>query len=310
MRAANRVTRLVAMSLFVASGAGVRSQPVRLATEDKRIPGAGPVAIAMDGGPLAHILQADGTVLTLDTRNGQVTVDPFRVPAGFQALDLGYAVASRGPWRCFTLLRRTSEEASFLLQVFEDGKQVWTWFPARGVYVGVAIDGNAGYAYAVNSSDNVVYRTTIGDQSAPVQSVARVADAERLGALTLDTSGQRLIAGDVSDGRIYIVPLTDTRNVRTLDIKGVDDVRALAWHAPTRRVLIADSGGETLWVVDPDGVSRPRPLKDKRFREPAGLTVAPDASVWLVDERARSAFQISRDLGAVQRTVSFIARDE
>jgi sugar lactone lactonase YvrE len=257
---------------------------------------------------VAHVLRTDGTLAGFDTASGALVGDVYRVPSGFQALDLAVGPAGRGVVRCLTLLRRTSAPASFLLQIFEGGREVWTWLPSRGVYVGVAVDEKGEYAYVTNSTDKTIYRVTIGREKAPVETIVRLDDAERLGALALDPKGHRLIAADVDSDRIFLVAIGGPQASRVLKTQVTGDIRGLAWDPFAQRILLADSGRESLWAVDPARPgATPRRLTDKRFRDPSGVAVAADRTVWLVDEGAGSAFQVAPDLSAVRRAIELNA---
>lgn len=279
----------------VAGGAIVATAAV-LASAQAPTPGSGPVAISIGRAPSALVLQADGRVVAFDTATRTVGSQVFRTPDGYQAPDLAAAAHDGGVILCLTLNRRTADDyASFVLQVLPDRRELWTWMPSRGVYVGVAVDSAAGYAYATNSTANEVLRIRLGRKEEPVL-VARINDAERIGPIAVDPAGRRLFVAEIDAGRVYVVPIESRRAVRSairsLPLTEVDEARAVSWSPTAGRLFIADSGRESIWILDPErpgGVTR---LKDKRLHAPAGLTVAPDGTVWVVDERARAAFDI------------------
>ena len=79
----------------------------------------------------------------------------------------------------------------------------------------------------------------------------------------------------------------------------------MSWDGQRKRLFIADSGHETILVVDPDARTPKveRVVSDKRLRDPAGLAVAPDGTVWVADEAGRSLFQVSAESRSITRAL-------
>lgn len=286
------VCALVASQPF-GGAAGQTSVDVRAST--------GPVAIATRPEAPALVLQGDGTIVAFD--GASVGARVYRVPSRFFVADLATVPAAQGGSIVLTLNARNDKSlTSWVLQVRPDRQEDWTWMPKRGIYIGLAVDAGRGHIYAANSSDNVIYRLVAG-KGRPVE-VARVDDAERIGALALDARGQRLFVADMTAGRVYVVPLDGHGKRSRIDVPNSEEIRALAWSAKTARLYVADAGQEAVFVVDPEGRAAPVAIRDKRFREPAGLA-ASDDGVWLVDEGARAAFQIVEATLAVGRVVTW-----
>lgn len=283
----------LAMSLPFGGVAGQTSVDVRAST--------GPVAIATRPGAPALVLQGDGTIVSFDGTSVGARV--YRVPSRFFVADLATVPAAQGGSIVLTLNARNDKSlSSWVLQVRPDRQEEWTWMPKRGIYIGLAVDAGRGHIYAANSSDNVIYRLEAG-KGRPVE-VARVDDAERIGALALDARGQRLFVADMTAGRVHVVPLDGHGKRARIDVPNSEEIRALAWNAKTARLYVADAGQEAVFVVDPEGRAAPVAVRDKRFREPAGLA-ASDDGVWLVDEGAKAAFQVVETMLAVGRAVTW-----
>jgi len=174
---------------------------------------------------------------------------------------------------------------------------------APGVYIGVAVNPAEGQIYVSNSTTNEVYSVPVGVEKAQMVRIAAPASAVRLGALAIDPAARRLFVADTSAPVIFAIDLASGAT-RRLNIPS-GDVRALAWGEAARRLYVADSGRETVWQVDPNAsanVAR-RLVQDARIRVPAGLTVAPDRSVWVADEAAHALFQVSAESGTITRVV-------
>jgi DNA-binding beta-propeller fold protein YncE len=256
---------------------------------------SGPIAISMLTNAEAIVLDADGRVTALDVVEGVVGAETYRVPPAFEALDAAAAMSPNGPVMSFTVNRRGSDSSSFVLQVMRDKREVWLSLPMKGLYVGIAMDPVSGVAYVTNASLNAVYRVPLGSEKAVVTEVATLAQAQRAGALALDTVGRRLFVADMDKALLHIVSLDGTKGNRSIPLGKIEEVRAVAWSSRDRRVYLADAAQETVWSLEPDAAApqlQPT-FKDKRFKEPAGLTVAADGTLWMVDEGARSAFQLS-----------------
>lgn len=265
---------------------------------------AGPVAIGMRDTGQAAVLMSDGRVSSIDIASGKLGPDIYRVPGIFDAVDIAGGRTKAGPVICLTLNPHSSGGPSYILQVFGDKREVWAYLMAQGIYVGLAMDAEAGVAYATNSSNNVVYRVQIGQQKGGVREIATVAGAERIGAVAVDPAGRRLFVSDLGQPRVHVVPLQG-KDIRTIELQGSYDVRALAWSAADKRLYMADSGRETIWSVDPATSNVQPAMKDVRFKAPAGLAFAADGSLWMVDEGAITAFQLSTSTRKIVRAVSW-----
>jgi len=266
--------------------------------------GSGPVALSVLQDGEAVVLQADGQAYTLNMATGAIGPQIYRVPAGYQAVDIASGRVSGNLVTCFSLNPRSSKDGrSFVLQVTPDKREVWTWLRVRGVYVGLALEPARGVAYAANSTTNEVYAVTIGNQNVAPRRVAAIPSAVRLGAMAIAPATRRLYVADMGAPRLYTIELA-TGAVRTVDV-GVEETRALAWDGQRKRLFIADSGHETVLVVDPNARAPKveRVVSDKRLRDPAGVTVAPDGTLWVADEAGRSLFQVSAEARSITRTV-------
>jgi DNA-binding beta-propeller fold protein YncE len=307
LRWGTRLTAIGALAWVSAALAGVDAHQ----TSSMRAPiasayGSGPVALSVREGSEALVLQADGQAYSLNMSTGAIGAQVYRVPSGFQAVDAVAGLVRGRLVTCFSLNSRTAKESrSFILQVTADKRELWTWLRVPGVYVGLAIEPARGLVYVSNSSTNEIFAVTLGDQNARPQRVAIIPDAARLGALAIAPSTRRLYAADMGAPRVYTIEL-NTRAVRSVNV-GVEEARALAWDGKTKRLFIADSGHETVWVVDPNAPApkAERIISDKRLRDPAGLTIASDGTLWVADEATRALFQISPETKSITRAVKW-----
>ena len=269
--------------------AAVAALPLSLWARDP-----GPIAISMTTANAGVVLQSDGRLIAFDANSNDQGKVLFRVPNEYLAADVATGSFGKGAVTCLTLnAKSASKYASFVLQLLPDGKQVWAWMPDRGVYIGVAVDAAAGVAYATNSSNSGVYRVKLGQEKGAVVEIARIIEAERLGAVALDQAGQRLFIADQVMGRLFVLPLASKSGATAIPVPGAEEIRAVAWSPVAKRVFVADAAQEAVWSVDPARPDNPVRIRDKRLREPAGLTVTRDGHVWLVDEGAHSVFQLS-----------------
>jgi len=269
---------------------------------------AGPVALSLRQPSEAMVLQADGRVFTLNTARGAIGSQFYRIPAGYQAVDMSAGTGSAGPIVCFTLNKSSSKDyGSFVLQILPDRREIWNWLSTGGVYVGLALDAAAGQAYVGNSTTNAIYRVPIGSKDVRAQQIAIVGDAERIGAMAIDPAGGRLFVADMGADRVYVVSLAGQRKPRAIALYGIEEVRAITWDARTRRIYAADSAEETIWAIDPElSSSKPqRILTDRRVKDPSGLALADDGTLWVADEVARMLFQVSVGTRAILRTVAW-----
>ena len=107
----------------------------------------------------------------------------------------------------------------------------------------------------------------------------------------------------MSAPRLYTIEL-NTGEVKAV-AAAVEEARAIAWDGVSKRLFIADSGNEAILVIDPNARAPrlERVINEKGLRDPSGLTVAPDGTLWVADESARSIFQIAVDSRTIKRTV-------
>jgi len=307
-----KTPELAAGALVLATALGVVGLSLPTVTEarqgaamrERRIMGPAPIAISMRQGMEAVVLQADGAAYAVDLKTGEIGELIYRVPPAYQAADTAAGAMGGGVVTCFSLSARTSWEAgAFVLQVMPDRREVWTWMQSPGVYIGLAVNPADGQIYVSNSTTNEVFAVPVGEEKVRPNRIAAPAGAMRLGAMAIDPVARRLYVADTDAPVIYAIDLA-SRAVRRLTVP-VGDLRALAWGEAARRLYVADSGREAVWVVDPNApkAAADRFVQDPRIRVPAGITVAPDRSVWIADEAARALFQVSPDTRAVIRVV-------
>jgi DNA-binding beta-propeller fold protein YncE len=293
-------TALGVIGLSLPAGTEAR----QAATTRERRLGPAPIAITMRQRMEAVVLQADGAAYAVNLATGDIGELLYRVPPAYLAADVAAGAVDGKAVTCFSLSAKTSWEAgAFVLQLMPDRREVWTWMQSPGVYIGVAFNPADGLIYVSNSTTNEVFAVPVGAEKAPMDRVASPARAVRLGVMAIDPAGRRLYVADLGAPVIFAIDLA-SRAVRRLNVP-VGDVRAMAWGEAAHRLYVADSGREAVWVIDPNA---PKPatdrfVQDSRIRVPAGITVAPDRSVWIADEAAHALFQVSADSRTVVRVV-------
>ena len=262
----------------------------------------GPIAISMKSASEALVLQSDGRVLSMDTSTRSV-VEHYRVPLRYQPMDLAAVGYEGGPEFCMTINARGGVGGSFLLQIMPDKREVWTHLAAVGLFVGVAVDAQQRVAYVTKPFENAVFRVPLGEEKATPTEVATFPLADRIGPAALDDAGQRLFVADMDGSHVFVVTLA-TRAVRRVPLSKVSEIRGLAWNSASGLLYIADAGREAIWSIDVTRNNRQSQVfKDKRFGDPAGLAIAPDRTMWLVDEVARAAFQLALNERRILATV-------
>jgi streptogramin lyase len=298
-------TIIKAIGLFAAAACGAAGVVASAPQAQKALRVlAAPGAIAMSEGGQAAVLMSDGRITAIDTSAGRLGRDIYQVPDGFDALDIASGRTKQGPVMCFTVNPRSGRRSSYILQVFRDGREVWAYLSAPGVYVGITLDAENGVAYTTNGSNNVVYRVALGREKGSVTELATLSKAAQIGALSVDVEGRRLFVADLGLSVMHVVPL-DRAAPRSIRLPEIRDVRALAWNAPERRLYMADSAREVVWSLDPASGAVQPAFRDRRFKTPSGLAFAPDGSLWMVDEIAVAAFQLSTADRRVVRALSW-----
>jgi DNA-binding beta-propeller fold protein YncE len=260
-------------------------------------------AISMRGPGEGVVLQSDGRVLSFNEKGPSQSQQIYQVPSRYSAIDLAAGIWNQRSVLCLSLNgRKTSGLTGHLLQVFQGGQQVWVELPSSGVYVGVALDARAGVTYVGNSSNNIVYRVKLGQEKGAVTELTTLGKAQRIGAMALDSAGQRLFVSEMSSGELHVISLTNPRSAVRLDLPGIEEIRAIAWNPTSQRLYVADSGKEALWIVTPSQASATvQRFGSVSFNEPSGLTVGSDGTVWAVDARSPSAVQLAPDTGGLMR---------
>ena len=233
--------------------------------------------LGVQQGDEAVVLQADGQAYSLNMTTGVVGPRVYRVPAGFQAVDVVAGRVRGTVVTCFSLNPAVVERrpefrpAGHSPTSRKSGRRCA--FPASTS--GSRSKPARGVVYAANSTTNEVYAVTIGNQNVAPRRVASIPAAVRLGALAIAPAARRLYVADMGAARIYTIELA-TGAVRAVDV-GVEEIRAMSWDGQRKRLFIADSGHETILVVDPNARAPKveRVVSDKRLRDPAGVAVGP-----------------------------------
>ncbi|MGI9102222.1 MAG: SMP-30/gluconolactonase/LRE family protein [Terriglobales bacterium] len=190
-----------------------------------------------------------------------------------------------------------SEQAGqgLLMQYSLDGREQQKWSVFGRVLAGVAVDAKKGEVYLGDSSNAEILILNLGKGTARTgpQYFARVAGASRLGPITLDAEGHRLFAADVEQGKVYVIDLS--RRKSALVASGLGEPSALTFSPTLRTLYVADAARRCIWQIQVDtAVPRLKTFSAvTELREPRGLAMRPDNTLWVADYGARAIFLLS-----------------
>jgi hypothetical protein len=262
-----------------------------------------PVALASAATGL-FVLQSDGQLIEFDTARQRVlrTLSVAK-SAAYQTVDVASVQHADATFACMSVYSRARTEANSWVVQFTSPEPKWSWLPERGLYMGMAWLADMKDVLVVNSSTNSIYRVPFGtDQKA--RYFASVRGADRIGLLAHDTATESLLAVDIGKPAVWSLSLADKESRRLVTLDWSADLRASAWLQRQRRLYLADSAKEALWLVDLGSASPSvRRVDHARFRDPAGVAIA-GGSLWVADEGARALFEMTLD-GAVKREVAW-----
>jgi hypothetical protein len=268
--------------------------------------GNGPVAVAMRNGSEAVILQLKGRLSTFNVGRWIPGETLYSVPGDFDATDMSAASWGSRQVVCMVLDSHSSTaQKHFILQLI-NGREVWSLLNVKGVYTAVAIDGVEGFVYTSNSTTNGLFRLRLGEEKQTPALVNTFYGASRIGAIAVDSPGQRVFVADYDGARIFVWEMK-SRRTRTISTPELSEIRALAWDGRRGRLYVADSGTEGVWSVPADGGKPQLLLRDRRFRQPSGLAVASEDALIVADESSGSVFSVGVTDGAVRHVTALSA---
>ena len=258
----------------------------------------GPVAIsALPSGTLV-VLGGRGRLSLIDSTSGGVTLLKdslgYFTPADMAAVRIGDTDS------IFVALYNTALRQGLLARYSLAGAQLQTW-SARAA--GVAIDPLHHIVYLGDAvTGEISSLSMVGNATSP-SFLVEVSGVNRLGPLAADAAGQRLFAADVGAGTIYVVDLP-SRKSRLLAF-GMEEPAALSYDADQQRLYVADASRHCIWQISTNS-PKPKPSifsSAPQLREPRGITVDAQHTVWVADHAALAVFKLSA-AGLVVQSIS------
>jgi len=258
----------------------------------------GPVAIsALPSGTLV-VLGGRGRLSLIDSTSGGVTLLKdslgYFTPADMAAVRIGDTDS------IFVALYNTALRQGLLARYSLAGAQLQTW-SARAA--GVAIDPLHHIVYLGDAVTGEISSLSANGNATSPSFLVEVSGVNRLGPLAADAAGQRLFAADVGAGTIYVVDLA-SRKSRLL-ASGLEEPAALSYDADQQRLYVADASRHCIWQISTNS-PKPKPSifsSAPQLREPRGISVDAQHTVWVADHAALAVFKLS-PAGTVVQTIS------
>jgi len=258
-----------------------------------------PIAVEVLSSGTIAILESKGGLKVL--RPGSSELVPVKETLGFYSpIDM----TSRADGAHETILvsmywaaaAQTSQMVSGVIAEYDlDGTQLHDWHFPGHVFRGMTIDPSNQIMYLTDGTSLSIYKLDLKAALGKIQPefFAHVAGASLLGPIALDAASGTVFVGDLEQGNIYSVSVSDHRSRRLVSSLGVP--AGLAFDKTSHRLLIADAAKKCVWQVDVNAVG-PVPVrlpKGPEFREPRGVAVSAGPKVWVADFQLNKIFVLS-----------------
>jgi hypothetical protein len=260
----------------------------------------GPVAISALPSRTLVVLGGRGRLSLIDSNSGRLTLLKdtlgYFSPVDMAAAHIGDADS------IFVALYNTAQRQGVLARYSLAGNQVKIWFGRTG-FAGVAIDQVHQIVYVGDVVTGEISSLSLEGNSSSPSFLVQVSGVTRLGALAVDVVGRRLFAADVGGGTIYVVDLS-SRKSRLL-ASGIGEPAALTYDADQQKLYVADASRHCVWQIP---TNSPKPETNlfssaPELREPRGITVDAQHTVWVADHAALAVFKLS-STGMVEQKIS------
>ncbi|HEX4008132.1 MAG TPA: hypothetical protein VHX60_18305 [Acidobacteriaceae bacterium] len=220
-----RVTRFLSAALVF--GAGIALQAA-----------VHPVSAVRPDNGSVFVLGADGTVLAVNlSLNSGSVAGRFSTQTQGIVTDMAYGAIGGQPMLFIGSSFSTGHAVVGRVQEFTTaGRLVNTWSTSH-VVAGLTFDPARQTVYFTSGDTPEVYAIFPDSKAAP-HFVAEVTGSTRLGALAIDSAGQRLYIGDQSQGAVYAMNLLNHAVSR---IGTVGTPQALLLDGTARQLYVADS---------------------------------------------------------------------
>lgn len=256
-------------------------------------------------GPIAIGTLPSGVIVVLGSRGGLSLINPAtglltpikETLGNVTPLDLSVARIGNQEFIFVTAYWAISAQSmqsnqGLVVQYSLQGNEIHRWSSLGRTFGGLVVDGDNQAIYLGSAGNEEISKLSIRDRAFP-EFIARVAGSSRLGPLALDTDGHRLFVCDVEGGNVYMLDLASHKS-RALAY-GIGSPAALAYHPAQHRLYVADASGHRVLQLATDAQTTKVSTYSSapEFREPRGLTIGPDQSLWVADYGARAVFQLS-----------------
>ena len=268
--------------------------------------GPAPVAISIAADGRGLVLDAAGAIVELDTNHGTKGAVIYQAPPLYQAVNAAAASTGRAPTACISLYtQRRGAFNSWLLQVTDPRKPIWSWLPGRGYYGGCVLDEVKQRAYIASVSTGDVYALHLGVDVAAVRLVT-LPNVEEVGPVAFSSKRRLLVVAETDDGTLFQLNV-DTPKPTVLARITKGDIRAIAFDPTGDRLYAADSDTETIWIVEvrTPGAPPRRFSELSQFREPTGVAVDHRGRVWVADRRGRQVLRLAADGRKAEHTIDW-----
>ena len=242
-----------------------------------------PVAAAKAPNGSLFVLTAENTVfaVNMSLSSGSVAGHFFFRNAGI-ATDMTYGETAGQGMLFIGSNFSTGQVVLGRVQEFTtDGKLVQSW-TIQHVVAGLTFDPARRTIYFTSGDSPEVYSISLQPKSA-AHYVAEVTGGSKLGAITIDPSGQNLYIADVRQGTVFLMSVFTHR---VMQVCQVGTPQALLVNSTDQQLIVADSTRKQ--VVAFSIVGAPGPLRAiapaQKFQAPAGLAWWDGAHLLVADQ--------------------------
>lgn len=301
---ASSIRTLRALLLMVLLGALLARAPMAQAPAQGASRPHSPIAISALPSGMVAILGSRGGLALVNPATGQRT--PVKTSLGnFTPLDMTAVHLGDQDFIFVTMYWAFSSQSSqgneaLIVQYSPEGQEVHKWSALGRILAGIAVDANRRVAYLGSANSGDISQLNLDDPSSP-KVVMHVAGASTIGPVALDTERQRLFAADLGSGSIYTI---DLAHHKPRQLASAGEPAALSYDSSQHKLYIADASRHRISQVSTEAARGK--LTDfyapSELREPRGVSVAPDHTVWVADFATGDVIHLSQ-AGKVLTTI-------
>jgi hypothetical protein len=166
----------------------------------------------------------------------------------------------------------------------------WFQYPPLGA---LSTDDQKHLVYISVLSTGQLYSQNFSDQQLG-QPLFRFSEASGLSPLAVDVQTQTIYAGDVAKHVVYSLDLGSKTSRMVAEDIGTP--AAMIVNPISKELIIADGSGAAVWTLSlSPSVGKPALfVRGKPLKQPSGVAVARDGSIWVADQGAHAIFHYSR----------------